>query len=238
MSDANESSIEGTLLGAGAVVVWNDVVTEGREQFYQWHDKEHIPERLAIPGFQRGRRYVCVGHSPEWLTLYESTDLGVLISPAYLARLNTPTPATTHTLQYFRNTSRAVCSVVHSLGTSSGGHMLSMRLDMSGERSNAVRRYLCETIFPTAAAKVGVLACHLLAADSSASFIDTAESNTRTFDVPSWVVLVEASTPQAAAAVRVLFDASAWRDFGVSIRSDAATYTLEISRLAQAAGAA
>ena len=70
------------------------------------------------------------------------------------------------------------------------------------------------------------------------SFLNTAESNTRAFDVPSWVVLVEASTPQAAAAVRVLIDASARQDFGVSIRADAATYTLEISRLAQPAGAA
>ena len=37
----------GALLGAGAVLVWNDVAEQGRDQFYQWHDKEHIPEWLA-----------------------------------------------------------------------------------------------------------------------------------------------------------------------------------------------
>ena len=79
--------IGGALLGAGAVLVWNDVAEQGREQFYDWHDKEHIPERLAIPGFRRGRRYTRPGHSPEWLTMYEADDLDVLVSPEYLKRL-------------------------------------------------------------------------------------------------------------------------------------------------------
>lgn len=56
----------GTLLGAGAVLVWNAVVEQGRDQFYEWHDKGHIPERLVIPGFRRGRRYAKHGHSPEF----------------------------------------------------------------------------------------------------------------------------------------------------------------------------
>jgi len=72
------------LLGRAAVIVWNDIAPQGREQFYRWHDKEHIPERLAVPGFLRGRRYAKRGHSPEWLTFYEGADLDVLTSPEYL----------------------------------------------------------------------------------------------------------------------------------------------------------
>jgi hypothetical protein len=230
--------IDGALLGAGVVVVWNDVTAEGREQFYRWHDNEHVPERLAIPGFLRGRRYRCEGHSPEWLTLYEATDLGVMVSPAYMARLNAPTPGTTHTLQFFRNTSRAVCSVVHSHGTSNGGHVLALRLDVAAVNSDAMRRYLCEQAFPQALAQVGVLACHLLAADTSASFLNTAESSTRKFDVPSWVVLVEASTRHAASEVRSRFEVPTLQALDVAFRPDAAVYTLEISRPAQPAEAA
>src|ERR671934_1494326 len=88
--NAGASHAPGALLGSGAVIVWNDVAPEGRDQFYDWHDKEHIPERLAVPGFRRGRRYIRHGHSPEWLTLYEATDLSVLVSNAYLERLNAP----------------------------------------------------------------------------------------------------------------------------------------------------
>jgi hypothetical protein len=86
-------------------------------------------ERLALPGFRRGRRYRKAGHSPEWLTLYEANDLDALQSPEYLARLNAPTPQTTATLVHFANTSRAVCRVGQSVGTSSGGYVLALRLD-------------------------------------------------------------------------------------------------------------
>jgi hypothetical protein len=225
------SNAQGSLLGTGAVLVWNDVSAEGREQFYQWHDKEHIPERLALPGFRRGRRYRCEGHSPEWLTLYEADDIGVVVSPAYMARLNAPTPLTQKTLRYFLNTSRAVCSIAHSVGTSSGGHVLALRLDVSVEGVAAMRAYLEGDAFPRALAITGVLACHLYGADSPASHLDTAESSTRTFDVPAWVVLVEASTAEGAQSARALVDADALQRFGASVRQDAAIYALEICRL-------
>lgn len=228
---SSSSVAQGALLGAGAVLVWNDVAREGREQFYQWHDKEHIPERLSIPGFRRGRRYSRPGHSPEWLTLYEADDLGVVVSPEYLARLNSPTPGTQSTLQYFANTSRAVCTLVHSVGSSSGGHVFAVRLDVPGERSQAMCEHLRSEAFPQMLALNGVLACHLYAADQNGSFLDTAESSTRNFDVPSWVVLVEASIEASAEQARQFLSAEKLRDFGVAVRKDAATYALEICRL-------
>lgn len=221
----------GALLGAGAVLVWNDVAAPGREQFYQWHDKEHIPERLAIPGFRRGRRYVKPGHSPEWLTLYEADDLGVVVSPEYLRRLNSPTPGTVKTLQYFLNTSRAVCSVVHSVGTSSGGHVLALRLDVPAPHAAAMCDFLKADAFPRIVALTGVVACHLFAADQLASHLDTAESITREFDVPSWVLLVEATTPKGAEDARALVTESTLQRFGAVVRDDAAIYALEICRL-------
>jgi hypothetical protein len=221
----------GALLGVGAVLVWNDVAAPGREQFYQWHDKEHIPERLAIPGFRRGRRYVKPGHSPEWLTLYETDDLSVMVSPEYLRRLNSPTPGTVKTLQYFMNTSRAVCTVVHSVGTSSGGHMLALRLDVPAVNAEAMCDYLKADAFPRMVALTGVLACHLFSANQAASYLDTAESSTREFDVPSWVLLVEATIPKGAEDARALVTESTLLRFGAVVRDDAAIYALEICRL-------
>jgi hypothetical protein len=239
MSSTSESvaayPFGGALLGAAAVLVWNDVAEQGREQFYGWHDKEHIPERLAIPGFRRGRRYRRPGHSPEWLTMYEAGDLGVVTSPEYLERLNSPTPGTTEALQYFRNTSRAVCRIVCSLGSSSGGHMLAMRLDVPGAQSDAMCGYFSMEVFPRALALNGVVACHLYAADQDASHLRTAESNTREFDVPSWVVLSETTTLRAAEQAHTLIDEPELHRLSVSVRSDAAVYSLEICRLASPA---
>lgn len=222
------------LLGRAAVLIWNDVAPEGRSQFYAWHDREHIPERLSLPGFLRGRRFVRPGHSPEWLTMYEAADVSALVSPQYLERLNAPTPATQRTLAYFRNTSRAVCRVVHSVGSSAGGHVLAMRLTVDASRADAMVDHLRDDAFPRAMAETGVVACHLYAADSSASYLNTAESSTRTFDVPAWVVLCEASLPDAASA-RELIEAREFARLGVQVRGDAALYALEICRIAPSA---
>ena len=221
----------GALLGHGAVLVWNDIAHEGRDQFYEWHDKEHMPERLALPGFRRGRRFAKPRHSPEWLTMYEADDLSVVTSPEYLARLNAPTPGTVSTLRYFQNTSRAVCRVVHSIGSSTGGNVLAMRLDVPGDRSDAMCRYLCGEAFPRVIALTGVVACHLFAADQSASSVNTAESSTRKFDVPDWVLLCEATNTAAADKARGLLEGPALPSLGVVMRNDAAVYALEICRL-------
>jgi hypothetical protein len=222
----------GALLGNAAVLIWNDVANEGRERFYEWHDKEHIPERLALPGFRRGRRLVRPGHSPEWLTIYEADDLAAVTSPEYLARLNSPTPGTVSALKHFRNTSRAVCALDHSVGSSTGGHMLAMRLDVPSGRADAMRRVVHIELFPTVMALTGIVACHFLASDQAASYVDTTESSTRTFDVPSWVVLCEATRPAAAQRAMDVIDGPEFRRLGVAIRKDAATYGLEICRIA------
>jgi len=219
------------LLGEGVVVVWNDVEAAGRGLFYEWHDREHLPERLAIPGFLRGRRLRSSNHSPEWLTIYEAATVGVLSSEAYMTRLNTPTPATTEALTHFRNTSRAVCRVGKCLGVSTGGHVLALRFDLSdADAAHHLQRYLCEEVVPAAMLRPNVLAASALYSDQ-ASFLDTAESKTRQFDVPAWVVLIEASTLEAATRARDLIDEATLRRFGASMRADASAYSLEISRL-------
>ena len=219
------------LLGRAAVVIWNDVAPEGRTRFYDWHDKEHMPERLALPGFRRGRRFRKPGHSPEWLTIYEADDVSALVSPEYVARLNAPTPATAETLKYFRNTARAVCTVAQSVGSSTGGHVLAMRLAVDAERARAMRAYLEEQAFPRVMARTGILACHLFAADRSASYVNTAESSTREFDVPAWVLLCEASQADAATHARTVIEHDRFSELGIRVRDDFAVYALEICRL-------
>jgi len=58
------------LAGRGAITIWQDVRPEAREDFFAWHNGEHIPERVGIPGFLRGRRYGALAGSPEFFTLY------------------------------------------------------------------------------------------------------------------------------------------------------------------------
>ena len=236
MSNASTfpSGASGALLGSGAVLVWNDIAEGGQQKFYDWHDKEHIPERLGIRGFRRGRRYVRPDHSPEWFTMYEAEDLDVLTSPEYLERLNSPTPATRQVLRYFRNTSRAVCRLACSIGSSTGGHLLTSRLHVPAEKGGELARYALDELFPRALALTGVVACHLYAADQSASHVHTAESREREFDVPEWTLLVEVTTLLEGKRLQKLISGPALTDLGVRAEAATAVYALEICRLAPA----
>ena len=80
-----------SLAGLGAVCIWHDLLPEARDDFHQWHNREHMPERVGIPGFRRGRRYVAVGSTPEYFNLYEADSPEVLGGQDYLNRLNAPT---------------------------------------------------------------------------------------------------------------------------------------------------
>lgn len=54
------------------------------EEFNAWYDTEHVPERMAVPGFQAARRYVGISGSPGYLAVYDMESPDVLNSDAYL----------------------------------------------------------------------------------------------------------------------------------------------------------
>ena len=55
------------------------------EEFNAWYDAEHIPERLSVPGFLTGLRYVCLDGHPRYLAMYDLQSFDVLSSAAYNA---------------------------------------------------------------------------------------------------------------------------------------------------------
>lgn len=57
---------------------------EGDEQeFHDWYDMEHVPERAAINGFNSLQRYVCLEGWPRYMAMYDVDSLDVLNSEAY-----------------------------------------------------------------------------------------------------------------------------------------------------------
>ncbi len=53
------------------------------EEFQDWYDTEHFPERAAIKSFLTARRFICVDGWPRYLTLYDLQDVSVLHGPDY-----------------------------------------------------------------------------------------------------------------------------------------------------------
>jgi hypothetical protein len=54
------------------------------EEFNAWYDTEHIPERVAVPGFETGLRYVCIDGAPRYLAMYDTQNAEVFNTPGYL----------------------------------------------------------------------------------------------------------------------------------------------------------
>ncbi len=99
------------LLGHAAICIWNGIEAGFDASFCDWHCTEHMPERLSIPGFLRGRRYI--SDENEYFTLYELSSVDMLTSEHYLTRLNMPTQWTLESIKHFTNSVGAE-SQVHS----------------------------------------------------------------------------------------------------------------------------
>jgi len=193
------------LAGEGAIAIWNGISDEGRADFYAWHLSEHMPERVGIPGFLRGRRYRAADSKthPEFFTLYETQTFEVTQGVDYLNRLNAPTSWTKRATAHFKTTSRSLARVVASFGVGSGGALLTLRFDVEeSERKNL------ESITMKIATLPEVTGAHILKGDDEASGIKTAESKDRKdIEQPArWVVLIEACSVEALAGARALLD--------------------------------
>ena len=69
--------------GTGLLMVWADVPANKEDEFNRWYNEEHLPERMAIPGFLSGARYEAVKGGPKHLAYYELESAAVLETPAY-----------------------------------------------------------------------------------------------------------------------------------------------------------
>jgi len=87
------------------------------EEFNAWYDGEHLAERLAIPGFRSARRWCADVRrgAGKYLATYELDSLGVLSSPAYLQRFESPTPWTRRCLGKAVVFKRWACEQVEAL---------------------------------------------------------------------------------------------------------------------------
>lgn len=182
-----------SLAGEAVVSIWHDIADAGRDQFYWWHLHEHMPERVGIPGFLRGRRYIALEGEPEFFTLYEAQTSEVLAGQDYLNRLNNPTPWTLATVKHFRRVARSVQRVRFSSGPGMGGHLLTVRFEADDAESLVER--LHGDLIATLTIQRGIAGLHLCQTDLSISDTETKERKQRDggTDMPGWTLMVEAA---------------------------------------------
>ncbi len=206
------------LIGTGVLAIWNGIDPNGTNSgaeadFLAWHMREHIPERVAVPGFLRGRRYVAGDGNPQYFNFYEADTADVFTSPAYLARLNDPTPWTRRVVAHFTDTSRTPCDVAATRGLGEGSWIEAIRLELpnSDRFAAAAEREL----LPALCAAPGIVAAHLLRGRTETRTV-TAETKLRgqPDQLAGWILLVEA------------VDAAMLRDLRATKLTDAALQAL------------
>lgn len=220
-----------SLAGDAVVVVWNGIAPEGRDTFYDWHVHEHMPERVGIPGFLRGRRYIAEWGAPEFFTLYEAASIEVLSGQDYQNRLNSPTPWTLAAVPHFRDVSRAIQRVRHSSGPGMGGHMLTLRFEAADP--DALFALAAREILAPLAATRGVCGAHLSQTDMRASSVETAEKKAREggTGIPGWTLMVETARREVAEVVnRTLLSEPTLLGCGADGAGIAGLYRLEYVR--------
>jgi hypothetical protein len=194
------------LAGTGVLAIWSDAAPEHEEEFNNWYTNQHLPERVGVPGFCRGRRYVKDAPGElRYFTLYETEDIGVLESGPYLERLNNPTAWTRRVLPYFTNGRRLAMVVTSSAGAGIGGLAATISFgppegraaelrgwtvtsgeQLRGKYPDLTGWHLCESDDQVTQAKAGT-------AEASVSRSARAPAPAASRHPPTWTLMVEAT---------------------------------------------
>jgi hypothetical protein len=72
-------------MAKGILIAAMDFSDVAEDEFHDWYDTEHVPERLRVPGFLNAERWIGSRNPKVSVALYDLDEVGVLNSPAYLA---------------------------------------------------------------------------------------------------------------------------------------------------------
>lgn len=189
-----------SLFGTAAVAAWWTVEAASREEFREWHSKEHLPERMGIAGFLRGSRWESEDDSGAHFVLYELADYATLTSEGYRASLNNPTPWSRRMMPLHRGIVRSQCRIVASHGAGVATFMATLTLSPRQGEANGLRAALDATLADLPR-RAGITAAHLLVTDTPQA-AQTTEQMIRGGDaVADWIVLVSGHQREALLGV-------------------------------------
>ena len=220
------------LYSNAAMVLYYDIAGDNADHD-DWHTYEHMHERLSIPGFMRGTRWVARTGTPKYMVIYEVTGIEVATSPAYLERLNNPTSWTVSMMSRFRGMVRGFCTVVASSGFGLGNAAVSVRFTPARGSETDLSDRLAREVLPAMTSRRGMAGVHLLRPAPPPPM--TQEQAMRGADTPmTWLLLATAHDPEALSrATAGHLGPEALGHHGASPRMDIGTYALHYTVTAQ-----
>jgi hypothetical protein len=183
--------------GDGFLAIWSDVERSNLTDYRHWLTREHTTERVTTDGFLGNRVFHAIRADIErFFILYELQAPEILDAPAYLARLNAPTPWSQRIMPQLGNFVRGGGVVTARAGRGEGSTIVALRL----ERLPGNPQRLADDI----AALDGIAAVQIGATDIARTSVPTVEKGMRRDEgVFAGLLLIEAlDEPSLRAAVR------------------------------------
>jgi hypothetical protein len=186
------------LAGTGMLLTSMDIDPSDEAEFNRWYDREHLEERVAIPGFLEARRYIAHQASPKYLSLYSTATFEVLDSPAYRAALASQTDWSKANIARFENMIRGVARITISRGVGRGAVLGIIRLRPDADSKETLRTALKETLDPKALD--GIISMHLMENDPVLSKPLTDKPSASDPGAADWFVLIDGTNVNAISA--------------------------------------
>ena len=158
--------------GAGFLAIWSDVEPDHLTDYRHWLTREHSTERVTTRGFLGVRVFRAArADIARFFILYELESPEVLDGPAYLARLNAPTPWSQRTMPRLGNFIRGGGVVTARAGRGEGFTIVALRM----ERLPANPRQFADALV----ALDGIAAVHIGTTDLARTLVPTVEKGMR-----------------------------------------------------------
>src|SRR5882672_1564164 len=154
--------------GAGFLAIWSDVEAGHLTDYRHWLTREHTTERVTTKGFLGVRVFRAArADINRFFILYELEAPEVLDGPAYMARLNAPTPWSQRIMPQLGNFIRGGGVMTARAGRGEGSTIAALRLEQLPEQP----RRLADALV----ALDGVAAVQIGATDQARTSVPTVE---------------------------------------------------------------
>jgi hypothetical protein len=147
----------------GLLLIWTDTESASEDDFNRWYDREHMGERIALPGFESARRFIAHEGGPRYLALYRTSSLDVFRSANYRNAFANQTEWSKRNFARMRNTVRRVGEIAARFGAGEGG---ALSLFVADDDDSVARM---QASLPGAVAADGIVAGYVVRSDPELS---------------------------------------------------------------------
>lgn len=185
-----------SLYGKGMLITFSETPPEVEEDFNEWYNREHIDERVWMPGFHRARRYVDANSNADikYFATYETDKVEDLADPEYMELLKDQSDWSKKVMSTFTKFDRITANVTIDLSHGFGGACLAARFFPRIEIMSKLRDNLGDNLLPNIVSTPGIIGAVLVENNLSvvnegrrAQGMEIPENET-----PEWIILIEA----------------------------------------------